>query len=154
MPTALTSIFKEIFIGSVNNDLLRKYYWSMKKLFTKIKISLATLRITIISFFPKVIGQNGWPEPRYQPVYWVIKSFDLVEPEPSKLSIIISTIIKIGPRLLIAITFIVWIVSFIRIRKTDDKDIKKKKIKKTIIIISLLAILIISTLLLLRFLNR
>ena len=117
----------------------------MKKIFNKIKVCLVAFRIALISFPLKVKGVKVTQPGVYYPseLYWV--------PSPAKPTDIS---IKLIPRLLIAITFIVWIVSFLKIRKIDDKTLKKKKIKKTIIIISLLAILIISTLLLLRFLNR
>ncbi len=73
--------------------------------------------------------QNQSYDQYVQGIYWV--------PQPeSKIDIAI----KIFPRLLVAITFIVWIVSFLKIRKIDDKVEKKKIIKKIIII--LLAIII------------
>lgn len=111
----------------------------MKKLLTKIKLSLATLWITLISFSSKAMGwievTNNQPINLSNPKY--IK--------PPKSTIILVTITKILPRILIAITFIIWIVSFIKIRKIDDENLKKKKIKNTIIIISIHIILIIAT---------
>lgn len=116
----------------------------MKKIFNKITTGLATLWIVIVSFFSKVLGQNrGWEE---QPMYgveykvWAIKQIN----QPT----LIDTLIKIAKRPLIGITLIVWIISFIKIKKTKDKTQKKKKIKRTIIIIGILVVLIVSSLLL------
>ena len=77
--------------------------------------------------------QNQSYDQTAQGIYWV--------PQPeSKIDIAI----KIFPRLLVAITFIVWIISFIKIMKIDDKTVKKKKIKNAVIIVSILIILIIA----------
>lgn len=112
----------------------------MKKYFNKIKSVLTTFWVILASFSSKVMWQldetiDGWHiqnqsyDQYVQGIYWV--------PQPeSKIDIAI----KIFPRLLVAITFIVWIVSFLKIRKIDDKVEKKKMIKKIIII--LLAIII------------
>lgn len=121
----------------------------MKKYFNKIKTGFVAFWLALISFPLKVNGmEKMWVDP--QPDYWIYYPSELywvpspIEPAET----IVDTIIKIAPRLLIAITFIVWIVSFIKIRKIDDNALKKKKIKNTIIIISLLIILIIGILLL------
>lgn len=107
----------------------------MKKYFRKMKAVLTTFWVTLLSFSSKVMGQLdetivGWQvqnqsyDQPVQGIYWV--------PQPeSKIDIAI----KIFPRLLVAITFIVWIVSFLKIRKIDDKVEKKKMIKKIIIIL-------------------
>lgn len=108
----------------------------MKKFIYKIKISLATLVATPISFFSKVIGQIDRNNPG-QPLYWVSS------PEISD-AYQITVAIKVVQVFLIAIVFIVWIINFIKIRKIDDKILKKKKIKKTVIVISILIILIIA----------
>ena len=115
----------------------------MKKYFNKIKSVLTTFWVILASFSSKVMWQldetiDGWHiqnqsyDPYVQGIYWV--------PQPeSKIDIAI----KIFPRLLVAITFIVWIISFIKIRKIDDKALKKKKTKGTIYIMTILVILII-----------
>lgn len=133
----------------------------MKNFFNGIKAGLISFRIALISFSLKVkwLWLDDYQIPdylKYQSLYWV-KPLSSVETFPSPIEpaeTIVDTIIKIAPRLLIAITFIVWIVSFIKIRKIDDNALKKKKIKNTIIIISLLIILIIGILLLPLFLNK
>ena len=131
----------------------------MKKFFTKIKTCLAAFRVALISFPLKANGlkANGWVQRDPQPDYWIYYPSEILYWVPSPVeqtTTIIDTIIKIVPRLLIAITFIVWIISFIKIRKIDDKILKKKKIKNTIIVISILIILIVILLLLPRFLKK
>ena len=113
----------------------------MNKIFNKIKVCLATLRIALISFPLKARGLENWTqEPNHWPMlYWVPSPIEEIPAEPT----LMDTIIKITPRLLIAITFIVWIVSFIRIRKINDKTLKKKKTKKTFVIMIILITLII-----------
>lgn len=126
----------------------------MKKFFNKLKAGLIAFRIALISFPLKVKWLNDWwwaypqsdywvYQPRVQWIYWVPSSVNSVD-----------VFIKLIPRLLVVITFIVWIVSFIRIRKIDDKTVRRKKIKKAIIIISLLIILVVILLLLPRLLKK
>ena len=128
----------------------------MKKIFNKIKASLVVFRVALISFPLKVKGLWNWEwkDPDPQPDYWIYYPSEKLLSSPVEQTTIIDTIIKIVPRLLVAITFIVWIVSFIKIRKIDDKTVKKKKIRNAIIIISVLVILIIILLLLPRFLKK
>ena len=53
--------------------------------------------------------------------------------------------IKIAQRALIGVTFIIWIINFIKIKKADDKVQRKNRIKRTIIIITILIVLLIAT---------
>ena len=131
----------------------------MKKTFSKIKSGLVAFRIALISFPLKVKGLDDWEwkNPQAQPDYWIYYPSERLYWVPSPIEpaeTIVDTIIKIAPRLLIAITFIVWIVSFLKIRKIDNKAVKKKRIKKTIIIITILIILVVGILLLPLFLNK
>ena len=121
----------------------------MKKIFNKIKVSLVVFRVALISFPLKVKGLWNWEwkDPDPQPDYWIYYPSEKLLSSPVEQTTIIDTIIKIIPRLLVAITFIVWIVSFIKIRKIDDKTVKKKKIRNTVIIISILIILIVALIL-------
>ncbi len=125
---------------------------NMKKFINKIKAGLVAFRIALITFPLKVNGQYlwGWKEPQAQPDYWIYN------PEPVQVlywvpssveptETIVDTIIKIAPRLLIAITFMVWIVSFIKIRKIEDKEEKNKKIKRTVIVIAILVVILVAT---------
>ncbi len=109
----------------------------MKKILSRIKIGIVTLWVTLISFFSKVVGQTDWANPRGEPMYWI-------QPAPISNTYSITIAIKVAQVFLIAIVFIVWIINFIRIRKIEDKILRKKKIKKIVIVISILIILIIA----------
>ena len=104
-----------------------------------LKKSIATLWIAIISFFSKVFGQD-W-NLKYQLMYGTP---DIIGVDHIEQPTLIDTVIKIAKRPLIGITLIVWIISFIKIRKTKNKTQKGKAIKRTIITVSILLILIIA----------
>ena len=112
----------------------------MKKLLTKIKAVLTAFFVILVSFSSKVMWQErANPQPS-QPMYWVY-----IEALPSQeWNFVIA--VKVVQRLLVAITFVVWIISFMKIRKIDDKTVKKKKIRNAVIIVSILVILIIALL--------
>ena len=116
----------------------------MKKTFNKVKLWLSAFWVAIISFFSKVIGQN-W----IQALYWVpVTGIDIDVPvlsqesSASELSTLINTIIRIAQRPLIAITFIIGIINFLKIRRIKDKTQKKKKIIRSVITIIILLLLI------------
>ena len=129
----------------------------MKKTFNKIKIWLSAFWVAIISFFSKVFWQGFWTLNDYnkytvQWMYWVPPIQDLYwVPSPITPALTAS---KVAQRPLIWVTLIVWIVNFIKIRKTEDKMQKKKRIKKTIIVMSILIILIIACIITTRLLKR
>ena len=116
------------------------------------RLSIATLLATIISFPLKIFGQGvdkveeawfgGYVGDRW-PMYWLTYTPNLPTSESST---IISTILRIIPWLLVTVTFIIWIVNFIKVRKIDDKWAKNKKIKKTIVAISILTIIFVALL--------
>ena len=113
----------------------------MKKLLTKIKLGLATLWIALISFSAKAMwwkfGDAQRSKPGYGPiqaVYWV--------PKPTSP---ISHVLNAVQRLTAIAIFIIWIINFIRIMRTNDKDLKKKRIKNTIIVITILVIILVAT---------
>ena len=102
-----------------------------------------------------------------QTVYWVPKQvieeqhweksiypentiYSLPEPKASTINVIINLARRIVP----IITFIIWIISLIRISKTKDKTLKEKRIKTTIIVMSILIILIVGISVAARFLNN
>ena len=129
----------------------------MKKTFYEIKSILTAFWMTLISFSSKAMGQElYWAPPflmdemnmRPEPMYWVEYNPEMYKPE------LLLIIAKIASLLLVVLTFVFWIISFIRIRKIDDRNLKKKKIKNTIIIISILVILIVVIILLPRFLKK
>ena len=110
----------------------------MKKAFNKIKICLINFWIALISLPLKVIG---WWEDKddyaMQAMYWVQRPTQGL-PSPD----LTTPILKMVQYLLLGTIFIVWIISFIKIRKIDDKALKQKKIKKTVIIILIILIII------------
>jgi len=110
----------------------------MKKTFNKVKLYLSAIGVAIISFFSKVLGQWNWYVPSLYGVEYNI-GIDSIE-QPT----LIDTIIKLAKRPLIGITFIIWIINFLKIRKIKDKKQKKKKIKSSIITVAILIILIIA----------
>lgn len=124
----------------------------MKKLLTKIKAILTVLWVTLIFFSSKVMGfvmktddlfdENGnWKfktNQTYsiqQTVYWVPNTISPISPALNAVQRLTSIAI-----------FIIWIVNFIRIMRTNDEDLKKKRIKNTIIVITILVIILVATL--------
>jgi len=110
----------------------------MKKISKKIKAIITALWVVILSFFSKVMGE-------------IIEQTAGVAPYDGgiiKTSHWISSpwwiVIKIAQRVLIWVTLITWIVSLIKIKKTDDKAQKKKRTKRTIIIMSILVVILIA----------
>ena len=133
----------------------------MKNFYNKIKISLTALWIAIISFSCKVFAlvleyeelkypQTDYWISRMQTKYWVVNP--IVDPYDWSTPTIV--FIKIAQILLIVIIPIIWIINLIKIKRIDDKTVKKKKIKNAIIIITILLVLFIILLLLPRFLKE
>lgn len=120
----------------------------MKKFYNKIKLSLTTLWIAIISFSSKVFAQIFEHEDlKYQTDYWIARvqtkywvESPIINPITDWSTPMIIAV-KIVQILLIIIIPVIWIINFIKIRKIDDKSLKKEKIKRTIVI--LLAILFV-----------
>ena len=108
----------------------------MKKTINKKKLSLAAIWAAMLSFPLKVMGQID------EHLYWVANIQDVywVPPIEQKINIII----KIAQRALVWITFIVWIVNLIKIKKIDDKVQKEKRIKRTIIILAIFAVILVA----------
>ena len=123
----------------------------MRNFYNKIKISLTALWIAIISFSCKVFAlvleyeelkypQTDYWISRMQTKYWVVNP--IVDPYDWSTPTIV--FIKIAQILLIVIIPIIWIINLIKIKKIDDKTLKKKKIKNTVIIVSILIILFVA----------
>ena len=119
----------------------------MKITFNKIKTSLATLWIAIVSFFSKVFGQSSLirnsfgreEDIVYQSAYWV--SNPIYNPIYNPIDSIITTK-KIVQLVLLGTAFIIWLINFIKIRKINDKVQRKKRIKRTIITLVILLVTI------------
>ena len=129
----------------------------MKKSFSKIKAVLTAFWATLISFSSKVMGMQElyWPPPQFDidetNAWWKFQPDIYVQPNisqglywvPKTSQTEILHNISLIQRLIVIVTFIVWIISFIRILKTKDRDLKKKRIKNTIIVVSILIIILI-----------
>ena len=102
-----------------------------------------------------------------QTVYWVPKQAigkqhwgKLIYPEDTVYSLpepkasLVNVVVNLAQWIVPIITFIIWIVSFIRILMTKDKELKKKRIRKTIVVLSVLIVLIIGISIAARFLNN
>ena len=126
----------------------------MKTTLKWVKASLAVLWLSIISFPSKVISQMMSDDlVPFQTKYWVQQPVEAykISVEP------ISTIIDITKRLqvlLVVIVFIVWIVNFVKIRKIDDKSLRKKKIRKMIMFMLIILLIILLLSLWIRLINR
>lgn len=127
----------------------------MKKTFNKIKSVLIAVWIALISFSSKAIGKMEEvvinPQIKYaEPEYWIEKfpAWYSMGQElywtPSPIDTTDWKLIRIACYLLVLVVFVFWIISYLKIRKFDDKALKKKKIKNTVIVISILIILIIA----------
>ena len=116
----------------------------MKKAFSKI-ISAAVMLYTGTNPFNTKASDNyprdaSWSMARS--LYWVeVPVSRIPDPEPSLLSSISTTIVKWIEFVLVALVFVIWIISYFKIRKIDDKKLRAKKIKKTIIIIAIIVII-------------
>lgn len=93
----------------------------------------------------QVIEEQHWEKS----IYPENTIYSLPEPKASTINVIINLAQRIVP----IITFIIWIISLIRISKTKDIDLKKKRIKNTIIVLSILIVFIVGISVAARFLN-
>ena len=118
----------------------------MKNCLKKIKAIITALWITVGSFCFKVMAQLGWVE-KDGPTAG-IAPYPWTTPYPHWTTPLFTSpwwiAIKIAQRTLIGVTIIVWIISLVKIKKTDDKVQRKKRIKRTIIIISMLIVLLVA----------
>ncbi len=117
----------------------------MKKLPSLFKTSVIIYFAGIASFLSKVMWNSlgFWHSMPgiQQPMYWVPMDEYSYEPVSSSASSIISTVVKCIEGVLIGVIFLVWIISFLRIRKIEDKELKSKKIKNAIITIIILLVI-------------
>ena len=122
----------------------------MKKVFSKIKLTTIMLFASLASLISKALWSNGFDKDVSfgKSLYWVpgVPVREVLDPQPSFLSVFSSMIFKWVEFVLVALVFIIWIISYFKIRKIEDKTLKTRKIKKTAIVIWI--ILIIAVLLL------
>ena len=117
----------------------------MKKLPSLFKTSAIIYFAGIASFLSKAMWNSSefWHSMLgiQQPMYWVPVDEYSYEPVSSSASSIISTVVKCIEGVLIGVIFLVWIISFLRIRKIEDKELKAKKTKRTIITVVVLLVI-------------
>ena len=117
----------------------------MKNSFSKIKWFFVMTFVSLASFLSKAMWNSlgilhSMPGIQ-QPMYWVPMDEFSYEPVSSSASSIISTVAKCIEGVLIGVIFLVWIISYFKIRKIEDKELKAKKIKNTIITVVVLLVI-------------
>ena len=97
----------------------------MKKTFNKIKTWLATLWVAIVSFIWNVMAEIG-DRSQFEQTAGVAPYDDTVTN-----SYTLKNLIK---RVFVFIPLIVWVIKFIKMRKIEDKPLRRKKRWKVAII--------------------
>ena len=113
----------------------------MKKLPSKFRTSVIVYFAGVASFLSKAMWNSPeFFEPSFgQTKYWVLSPDTSYSVESS--STIFSTVVKWIEIVLIGVIFLVWIISYFKIRKIEDKELKSKKIKNTAITIIVLFVI-------------
>ena len=115
----------------------------MKKLPSKFRTSVIVYFAGIASFLSKAMWNSSeFFQPSFgQTKYWVLSPDTSYSVESS--STIFSTVVKWIEIVLIGVIFLVWIISYFKIRKIDDKELKSVKIKHTIFTVIILLLLVV-----------
>ena len=114
----------------------------MKKLPSKFRTSVIVYFAGVASFLSKAMWNSfEFFEPSFQTKYWVLSPDTSYSVESS--STILSTVVKWIEIVLIGVIFLVWIISYFKIRKIEDKELKSKKIKNTIFTVIILLLLVV-----------
>ena len=116
----------------------------MKKLPSKFRTSVIVYFAGVASFLSKAMWNSCDFEAFSRPLigqtkYWVLSPDTSYSVESS--STILSTVVKWIEIVLICVIFLVWIISYFKIRKIEDKELKSKKIKNTVITIIVLFVI-------------
>lgn len=117
----------------------------MKKSFSKIKWFFVMAFAAVTSFVSKALW-SGFDFTKYpaQPMYWVEGTIGRVpDPQPSLLFTILSFLFRWIEVILLWIVFILWFVSYFKIRKIEDKNIKANKIKNIAIVVWIIVFIIV-----------
>ena len=117
----------------------------MKKILNRIKWFFAIAFAFVASFLSKALW-SGFDFTNYpaQPMYWVEGTIGRVpDPQPSLLFTVLSFLFKWIEVILLWIVFILWIVSYFKIRKIEDKNIKANKIKNIAIVVWIIVFIIV-----------
>ena len=115
----------------------------MKKLPSKFRTSVIVYFAGVASFLSKAMWNSSefFQPPFGQTKYWVLSPDTSYSVESS--STIFSTVVKWIEIVLIGVIFLVWIISYFKIRKIDDKELKSVKIKHTIFTVIILLLLVV-----------
>lgn len=114
----------------------------MKKSPSKFKTSVIIYFAGVASFLSKAMWSDfeAFSRPLIeQTKYWVPSPVSSYSDTP----IISSYIFKWIEILLIVAVFLIWIISYFKIRKIDDKELKSVKIKHTIFTVIILLLLVV-----------
>ena len=115
------------------------------KILSEIKSFFVMAFAAIVSFVSEAMWQTiDNDRGAQQWFYWVYRSRPLpvsVASEPSSTSSIIDIAVKCIEGVLVAAIFLVWIISYFKIRKIEDKELKAKKIKRTIVTVVVLLVI-------------
>jgi hypothetical protein len=115
----------------------------MKKLPSKFRTSVIVYFAGVASFLSNAMWNSSeFFEPSFgQTKYWVLSPDTSYSVESS--STIFSTVVKWIEIVLIGVIFLIWIISYFKIRKIDDKELKSVKIKHTIFTVIILLLLVV-----------
>ena len=115
----------------------------MKKLPSKFRTSVIVYFAGVASFLSKAMWNSSeFFQPSFgQTKYWVLSPDTSYSVESS--STILSTVVKWIEIVLIGVIFLVWIISYFKIRKIEDKELKSVKIKHTIFTVIILLLLVV-----------
>ena len=117
------------------------------KILSEIKSFFVMAFAAIVSFVSEAMWQTiDNDRGAQQWFYWVYRSRPLpvsVASEPSSTSSIIDIAVKCIEGVLVAAIFLVWIISYFKIRKIEDKELKSVKIKHTIFTVIILLLLVV-----------
>ena len=118
----------------------------MKKSLSKITSAAVMICASAYSFIAKATGHKVFVkyQSHAQTDYWIRMDRELPDPETtSLLTTILITIGKCMEYILIGLILIIWLLSYLKIRKIEDKKLKAKKIKNTAIVIWIIIIITI-----------
>ena len=120
----------------------------MKKLPSQVKASVIIYFAGVVSFLSKAMWsdfEDNWRVAlNGQTKYWVafpVSSYPIAEDTSPLSSILSSSVIKWIEIVLVGVIFLIWIISFFKIKKIEDKELKAKKIKHTVFAIIVLFVI-------------
>ena len=118
---------------------------------TNKKIGLVAMLTTLLWFPVKSLWNSSewfsnedWWEIKQFSDYWIgVQGLYWVPNPDGEFNHAVINSFKIADFILVVVTFLVWIISFLKIRKIKDKDLKHKKTKMTFWIIFVLILIIV-----------